>query len=107
MRESHFKKKNIEHTVLEEICPPSDIAANKQVIEGPTSTMHVETLKKTQEKRPMHGTGSNIAKSKIELGKQWHQHLQDRAEREVIKEKRYDNIMKKKEELLQLKKKTN
>jgi len=102
LRESHFTK-NVEHIVFEEICPLSHTAANSKISEGLTSTQ-VETLKKS---RPMHGTGFNIAKSKIELGKQWHQHLQDKAKREIIKQKRYDDILKKKEELLQLKKKTN
>ncbi|KAL6253783.1 hypothetical protein P5V15_015596 [Pogonomyrmex californicus] len=55
-------------------------SANKQVIEDVTATMQPETLKKL---RPAHGTASNIAKSKIELGKQWHQYLQDKAKREV------------------------
>jgi len=101
LRESHFMK-NVEHITLEKIYSPSHIAANSKISEGLTSTTQVETLKKS---RPMHGTGSNIAKGKIELGKQWHQHLQDKTKREIIKQKRYDDILKKKEELLQLKKK--
>jgi len=52
LRESHFMK-NVEHTALEEICPPSHIAANSKISEE-ISTTQVETLKKL---RPMHGTG--------------------------------------------------
>ncbi|XP_011685767.1 PREDICTED: pericentrin-like [Wasmannia auropunctata] len=101
---SHFKMKNEEHAVLEEICSLLDIAANKQT-EDITSTMQLKTDKKLRVKRATHGTDSNIAKSKIELGKQWHQHLQDKIKREAIKEKQYDNMIRKKEEILQLKQK--
>ncbi|KAL6262061.1 hypothetical protein P5V15_007155 [Pogonomyrmex californicus] len=81
LHESHFEVKNTKRTVLEEICPSSNIAANKQVIEDVTATMQPETLKKLC---PAHGTASNIAKSKIELGKQWHQYLwQDKTKREI------------------------
>ncbi|XP_032688790.1 uncharacterized protein LOC116852469 [Odontomachus brunneus] len=52
-----------------------------------------------------HGTGSNIAKTKIELEKQWLKHLQLKEERDITKEERNKDLIESKKEALKLKKK--
>lgn len=51
-----------------------------------------------------HGTGSNIAKTKIELEKQWLKHLQLKEERDKNKEERNKELIESKKEALKLKK---
>lgn len=60
----------------------------------------------TEEKKTLtsHGTGSNIAKTKIELEKQWLKHLQLKEERDENKEERNKNLIESKKEGLKLKK---
>lgn len=52
-----------------------------------------------------HGTGSNIAKTKIELEKQWLKHLQLKEKRDKNKEERNKELIESKKEALKLKKK--
>lgn len=55
-------------------------------------------------KRSLHGTGSKIAATKIELEKQWLHHLQKKEERDRIKDQRYVNLLEVKKENVKLKK---
>lgn len=58
-----------------------------------------------QKNRPIHGTGSKIAKTKIELEKQWFEHLAVKKERDRIKDEKYSTLIESKKEAVKLKKK--
>lgn len=57
-----------------------------------------------QKNRPTHGTGSKIAKTKIELEKQWLERLAVKKERDRIKGEKYSTLIESKKEAVKLKK---
>lgn len=56
-------------------------------------------------KRPLHGSGSRTAAHKVELEKQWLQHLQNLADKDKMKKEKQENYEKRKAEEMQMKKK--
>ncbi|XP_071577570.1 uncharacterized protein [Temnothorax nylanderi] len=84
---------------------------NKQALEKVTSlntetTVCPTSVSNTQKsKRPQHGSGSRTAASKMELEKQWLQHLNNVADRDKIKKEKQEAYEKRKAEEVQMKKK--
>ncbi|XP_036148643.1 uncharacterized protein LOC105835573 isoform X2 [Monomorium pharaonis] len=58
-----------------------------------------------QKNRPTHGTCSNIAKTKIELEKQWFEHLAIKKDRDRLKDEKYSTLIESKKEVVKLKRK--
>jgi len=54
--------------------------------------------------RPQHGSGSNKAKMKLELEKQWSVYLQNKENRDSLKDERYAKVEETKREMIKLKK---
>jgi len=84
---------------------------NKQVFEKVVSsntktTVYPTSVSNTQKsKRPQHGSGSRTATSKMELEKQWLQHLKNLADKDKIKKEKQEAYEKRKIEEVQIRKK--
>lgn len=60
---------------------------------------------KNSKQRPLHGTGSNLAKSKIALENQWLEYLKTKTERDKIGEDKHTATLEQKKEMIKLKRK--
>lgn len=70
------------------------------------TTVCLTSISNTQKsKRPQHGSGSRTATNKIELEKQWLQHLKNVADRDEMGKEKQEAYMKRKAEKVHMKKK--
>lgn len=95
--------------IYENLSKSRGLDKNKQVIKKvELSNTKIEcstSVSNTQSKRPQHGSGSRTAASKIELEKQWLQHLKNLTARDEIKKIKQEAYEKRKAEEMQMKKK--
>lgn len=70
-------------------------ASNSNKIKDPTSN---------KRKRPLHGSGSNIAKAKIALENQWLEYMKTKVERDKVNDEKCAAALEQKREILKLKK---
>lgn len=87
------------------------LSKNKQTLEKMASsnteiTICPTSVSNTQKsKRPQHGSGSRTAAGKMELEKQWLQHLKNLADRDKMRKEKQEAYEKRKAEEVQMKKK--
>ncbi|KYN10866.1 PREDICTED: uncharacterized protein LOC108771121 [Trachymyrmex cornetzi] len=79
-------------------CHPSVLKARIPQINNPKASMNEKRA------RPLHGTGSNNAKAKLQLEKQWLEHLQSEKNRQIQRDVRLTKLLEKKTEAVNLKK---
>lgn len=84
----------------------SSHSATKSATSSPLS-VNVTNIDQKQQKKLPRGTGSNTAKTKIELEKQWMQHLAMKEERDRVKNETYTTLMDNRKEVNKVKKETS
>lgn len=86
---SSVNANSAERKIYENLSKSRGLDKNKQVIKkvklSNTKIKCSTSVSNTQSKRPQHGSGSRAAASKIELEKQWLQHLKNLTDRDEIK----------------------
>ncbi|XP_071629089.1 uncharacterized protein [Temnothorax longispinosus] len=79
--------------------------SNENVQMTTSSDSEIQSPASNKRKRPLHGTGSNIAKTKVEIENQWLEYIKTKTERDKLNDEKHAATFEQKKEILKLKKK--